>query len=43
MPRRMGLVEHIACMRYMRNSCKILVGKPEEYSPFGRITTFPGV
>jgi hypothetical protein len=30
MPRRMGLVDHIARMRDMRNSCKILVGKPEE-------------
>jgi hypothetical protein len=43
MPRRMGLMEHIACMRDMRNSCKLLVGKPEEWSLFGRITTFPGV
>jgi hypothetical protein len=33
MPRRMGLVEHIACMREMRDSCKTLVGKPERVEP----------
>jgi hypothetical protein len=43
MSRRMGLMEHIACMRDMRNSCKILVRIPEEYSPLGRITTLLGV
>jgi hypothetical protein len=30
MSRWMGLVEHMACMRDMSNSYKILVGKPEE-------------
>jgi hypothetical protein len=35
--RRMRWAGHIACMREMRNAYKILVVKPEEKRPLGRI------
>jgi hypothetical protein len=34
--RRMRLAGHLACMREKRNSCRVLVGKPEGKRPGGR-------
>jgi hypothetical protein len=34
--RRMRWVRHIACVGEGRDACKVLVGKPEGWRPYGR-------